>query len=195
MIGILAVDSTTAWGIAAGAVIFAGSAAIVAAWWEPAKRFVLRQEQQYDRVLRRQLLMDVRPRTVTLMGAGAILFFALVAYAMIQHVLVALAGAAFGAALPPLIVRFLRARRLYRLEDQLVDGIQTLSSGVRAGLNLVQSIGLLARNGVRPISEEFAHLVREYVQRYPSTSYTLNRLGDHVDRLDQRAGRRTLPLG
>jgi hypothetical protein len=27
---------------------------------------------------------------------------------------------------------------------------------------------------------QFAHLVREYVQRYPSTSYTLNRLGDHL---------------
>jgi len=26
---------------------------------------------------------------------------------------------------------------------------------------------------------QFGHLVREYVQRYPSTSYTLNRLGDH----------------
>jgi hypothetical protein len=27
---------------------------------------------------------------------------------------------------------------------------------------------------------QFAHLVREYVERYPSTSYTLNRLGDHM---------------
>jgi hypothetical protein len=27
---------------------------------------------------------------------------------------------------------------------------------------------------------QFSHLVREYVQRHPSTSYTLNRLGDHL---------------
>jgi hypothetical protein len=27
---------------------------------------------------------------------------------------------------------------------------------------------------------QFRHLVRDYVQRYPSTSYTLNRLGDHL---------------
>jgi hypothetical protein len=34
---------------------------------------------------------------------------------------------------------------------------------------------------------QFAHLVREYVQRFPSTSYTLNRLGDHLPQffLDQ----------
>ena len=36
-------------------------------------------------------------------------------------------------------------RRLARLETQLVGGIQTLSSGVRAGLNLVQSMELVAR--------------------------------------------------
>jgi hypothetical protein len=29
---------------------------------------------------------------------------------------------------------------------------------------------------------QFSHLVREYVQHYPSTSYTLNRLGDHLPR-------------
>jgi len=28
--------------------------------------------------------------------------------------------------------------------------------------------------------QQFSHLVRAYVQRHPSTSYTLNRLGDHV---------------
>ncbi|MCJ7755270.1 MAG: DNA-binding domain-containing protein, partial [Thermoanaerobaculales bacterium] len=27
---------------------------------------------------------------------------------------------------------------------------------------------------------QFSHLVRTYVERYPSTSYTLNRLGDHL---------------
>jgi len=34
---------------------------------------------------------------------------------------------------------------------------------------------------------QFGHLVREYVQRHPSTSYTLNRLGDHLPQffLDQ----------
>jgi hypothetical protein len=30
--------------------------------------------------------------------------------------------------------------------------------------------------------EQFSDLVREYVQRYPSRSYTLNRLGDHLPR-------------
>jgi hypothetical protein len=39
--------------------------------------------------------------------------------------------------------------------------------------------------------EAFADLVRDYVQRYPSRSYTLNRLGDHLPRflLDEPARR------
>ncbi|HUS47285.1 MAG TPA: type II secretion system F family protein [Phycisphaerae bacterium] len=142
--------------------IFLGMAGVILFGWDPFRRLVLRMEGYYDRVLRRQLLLDVNPRTVTMLGLGAILLFALIAYSLIQHVLSGLIGAAFGAVLAPLSVRFLRARRLYKLEDQLVDGIQTLSSGVRAGLNLVQAMGLLATNGVKPISEEFGHLHREY---------------------------------
>lgn len=165
MIGMLAAappGSPLVWRILLGVMIFVATAGIVAAWWGPFRRFILRREAGYDRVLRRSLLMDVKPRTVTIMWLGAVLLLALIGYALIGHVLVALLGAAFGAVLPALTISFLKARRLYRLEDQLVDGIQTLSSGVRAGLNLVQSIGLLARNGVRPISEEFGHLAREY---------------------------------
>ncbi len=157
-----ALAASGVWLVILGLLVFLAVVGTVAAGWEPLKRLVARQEAGYDRVLRRSLLMDVSPRTVTLLGLGAMGLFALIGYALIQHVLSALVGAAFGAALVPLTIRLLKARRLYRLEDQLVDGIQTLSSGVRAGLNLVQSIELLARNGVRPISEEFSHLTREY---------------------------------
>ena len=59
------------------------------------------------------------------------------------------------------------AKLMRELEDQLVDGIQTLSSGVRAGLNLIQAMQLLGDSGVRPISDEFAHLIREYEHGVP----------------------------
>jgi Flp pilus assembly protein TadB len=48
------------------------------------------------------------------------------------------------------------------LEEQLVGGVQTLASGVRAGLNLVQSMEMIARDAPAPLSQEFAHLLREY---------------------------------
>lgn len=138
------------------------AAALTAAVWRPARRFIGRQEAYYDKVLRGSLLMDVNPRTVTLLAVGAVLLMGMVAYSLVQHLLVALAGGAGGVFLPSLVLKLLRARRRQKLEDQLVNGVQTLSSGVRAGLNLVQAMELLAQNGVRPISEEFAHLLREY---------------------------------
>jgi len=134
----------------------------VAAVWRPVGRFIARQEVYYDNVLRKSLLIDVNPRTVTFLAVGAVLLLATVAYAIVDHVLVAIAGGAIGVFLPALTLKLLRTMRQRKLEDQLVDGVQTLSSGVRAGLNLVQAIELLAKNGVRPISEEFGHMLREY---------------------------------
>ena len=142
--------------------IFVAVVGMVLTWWAPLRQYVLRREAYYDEVLRRKLLMQVSPRTVTLLGLGAVVLVALIAYALIPCLIAAAAGAAAGSRRPRLVVRFLQRRRLYRLNEQLVDGIQTLSSGVRAGLNLVQAMELLAVNGVRPIREEFAHLLREY---------------------------------
>jgi len=65
------------------------------------------------------------------------------------------------------VLKLLRIRRLDRLELQLVGGIQTLASGVRAGLNLVQSMELVARDGPIPLRQEFRHLLREYEYGVP----------------------------
>jgi len=158
----VAAQAETAYEIILAALIFFAAVGLIYYGWEPLRRFIRREEDYYDKVLRRSLLLNVRPRTVTLLGLAAIVLLALIAYSLIRHPLMALGGAVVGAVLPRLTVRLLKARRLYKLEDQLVDGIQTLASGVRAGLNLVQAIELLARNGVRPIAEEFGHMLREY---------------------------------
>jgi tight adherence protein B len=63
---------------------------------------------------------------------------------------------------PTAITKFLIRRRILKLEEQIVSGIQTIASGVRAGLNLVQAMQLLARNASKPLSQEIAQLLREY---------------------------------
>jgi len=150
------------WTAIVMAAIFLATTAVSLSWWGPLRRHIRSRESYYDRVLRGALLMNVSPRTVTLLALAAIPTMALLAYAIIHHPLVAVLGGVCGAFLPTLVLKLLCVRRLRRLEDQLVDGVQTLSAGVRAGLNLVQAMDLLAKNGVRPISEEFAHLLREY---------------------------------
>ncbi len=165
MICLLAAPSSgseTALHIATAVAIFIAVAGVAIVWYEPVRRFILRREAYYDGVLRGSLLLDINPRTVTVLCLGAIALLAMIGYVLVNHILMALLCGAIGALIPWLVLRFLKARRLYKLEEQLVDGIQTLTAGVRAGLNLVQAMELLAKNDVKPISEEFGHLVREY---------------------------------
>lgn len=156
------VTDLTIWQVAVSAVIFVAAVLLVLGGWAPFRRLIRRQEDSYESVLHRSLLLDISPRAVTLMSGGAVVLFAVIAYALIHHFLVALAGALAGLVLPVVTIRFLKRRRMSQLEEQLVDGIQTLTSGVRAGLNLIQAMELLAHNALRPISEEFGHLLREY---------------------------------
>ena len=193
--------------IATGCALAAGVSAFVFALWRPVGRFIGRQEAHYDEVLRKSLLMDVSPRTVTVLAAGTVVLMAMVAYSIIQSGLMALLGAVAGVFLPSLILKALRTIRMQKLEDQLVDGLQTLSAGVRAGLNLIQAMELLSQTGLKPISQEFAHLLREYeygvtlertmlnaAERIGSTNYRLlfsallthrERGGDLAETLDR----------
>lgn len=146
------------WNLALAAAVFLA----VTAGWGPLRRWVLRQEQTYGYILRNTLLLDVRPRTVTWFGIGCVAFGAMVGLLVFPSFITLIIGGAIGLLIPMGVVRYLKWRRLRKLEDQLVDAVQTLASGVRAGLNLVQAFELVAKNLPAPVSQEFAHLLREY---------------------------------
>lgn len=146
------------WNVA----LFVAMFLAVTSGWAPLRDWILRQERTYGYLLRTTLLMDVKPRTITWFGLGCVAFGAMVGFALFHGMVAMLIGGAIGAIIPMGTVRLLKIRRLRKLEDQLVDGVQTLASSVRAGLNLVQGFELVARNLQAPISQEFGHLVREY---------------------------------
>lgn len=63
---------------------------------------------------------------------------------------------------PWLILRNLATRRHEQIEDQLADAMVSLSSAIRAGLSLPQSLDVLASQCPRPIRDEFQQLHGEY---------------------------------
>ena len=128
----------------------------------PILAFLKREEERYDQVLNRQLLLNVPPKAAIAAAAALIVLCAIIPYAWLEDPLSPCLGAVGGWFLPAALVRHLEARRKARLERQLVDGITALASGVRAGLTLVQSMELLAKNTAGPIQQEFAQLLREY---------------------------------
>lgn len=145
-----------------------------------------RQELAYDRVLRRQLLIDIEPRTALGISAGLVVTMGLFAFVITYSLLAAFACAAAAMLLPNFYIRHLEAERLRRLESQLVDGLTTLAAAARAGLNLVQSMELLETNAVGPIKQEFGQLLREYrlgLDLNQAMQNASNRIGSQIYRL------------
>jgi len=141
---------------------FVSVAAVVCFAWPQIRYLLWRQEQRFDAVLNRQLLMDINPRLAQAAVGGAVLLVGLICYSLGEDPLWFIVGAAAAAFLPSAVINHLEAKRRARLEAQLVDGITSLASGVRAGLNLVQSMQLLVQNMEGPIKQEFEQLLREY---------------------------------
>lgn len=69
--------------------------------------------------------------------------------------------AAAGLLLPISIVNAMRARRIRRFDEQLVDALIQMSSAFRAGLSLLQAAQTIAEEMPNPIAQEFALFGRE----------------------------------
>lgn len=133
----------------------------------PLRRVLLAREAKYKDVLQGRLLMDVQPRMVSVLTGIASGLLALCAYGVTGSLIFAALAACGGMFLPTMAMKMLRERRLQKIDAQLLVGISTLSSGVRAGLNMVQAMEMLASEGPTPLRQEFAHLVREYEYGLP----------------------------
>jgi len=133
-------------------------------------RMVRNQEERFHQALVELFLFDVTPRQLTY-----VMFAAALTTGSILALFAAHAGAgalgltvAFGIGLvlgywvPRLVIFILQRRRREKLNGQLVDGLVTLANGMRAGLNLVQSMKLIEENGQPPISQEFGLMLREF---------------------------------
>lgn len=141
--------------------LLAGILLMVRYGYTPGKAWIDKQQLYYDRVLCRQLLLDVDPRTAVWAHIAGVVFIVLIGV-YLTGVLIGLVLAAISALVPYFIIRHLETKRRFRLEVQLVDGLASMASGVRAGLNLVQSMQLLVQNQNGPIEQEFGQILREY---------------------------------
>lgn len=63
--------------------------------------------------------------------------------------------------LPTVVVHWLQARYLQKVDDQLVDSLRMMANALKAGLNLQQAIELVNREMPDPIAGVFGRVVRE----------------------------------
>jgi tight adherence protein B len=145
-------------------------AVIFAVWLglNPLRALLIKREDFYRHVLCNTLLLDIPPRVVTVLTAMVMVLLGAIGFIMLEGSIIAtLLAAGVGFILPRTIINLLRKRRLEKLESQLVGCIQTLASGVRAGLNLVQAMEMVSRDGPPPIRQEFRHMLQEYEYGVP----------------------------
>lgn len=141
--------------------VFASVYLFVRYGWATVLYWLRRREEYLDKVLNFQLLLNVNPRlamvlmgsSITLLGVMGFVLGGLVWF--IPFVII-------GFCIPTFVLKYLDLRRRTQLEMQLVDGINTVASGVRAGLTLVQAMELLVQNHIGPIRQEFGQMLREY---------------------------------
>ena len=86
----------------------------------------------------------------------------LVAFILIHHWMAVAAGAVVGLLLPTVVLKFKTAKRKEMFDSQLMDGLMILSSSLRGGLSMLQSIEVLVEETSPPISEEFGLVLREH---------------------------------
>lgn len=136
----------------------------------PFGRLIERQEADFHGALVELFMFDVTPRQLTyVMFGGALLagvllgLFALHAGSGVGSLVLAFVfGLALGYWVPRLVIFVLQRRRRQKLNEQLIDGLVTLANGMRAGLNLVQSMKLIETNTAPPLAQEFGLMLREF---------------------------------
>jgi tight adherence protein B len=136
----------------------------------PLGGMIRRQEEAYSAALAELFLFDVKPRQLTFVMFGvAMVVGAALGIFVYQSdvggwavVGAVAAGTLVGYWVPRLVIFVMQRRRRQKLNDQLIDGLVTLANGMRAGLNLVQSMKLIETNALPPINQEFALMLREF---------------------------------
>lgn len=128
----------------------------------PGRRWIDKQSVSYDRVLRRQLMLDVEPKVVVYFNVASVVLIFLLGMFVTGSIVLGMIFAGIMVFVPHFVIKHLESKRRQKLEIQLVDGLTTLASGTRAGLNLVQSMQLIVENYKGPIHQEFRQVLREY---------------------------------
>lgn len=95
-------------------------------------------------------------------GAGAVIFL-LVGFfgSWIVGTILSLIVSFIGFKLPRIVVDFLVEKRIKAYSLQMVDALQLLSNGIRAGLSVPQAMGMIVEEMPAPISQEFGILLQQ----------------------------------
>lgn len=111
----------------------------------------------------RELFLFVDPARLYVLNLALTLLGAIAAWMLTGSVLVGLAAGVVLALSPSLVLRWLRARRIAHIEQQLPDALQMLAGTARAGLSLPAAMRQVSAELTPPLQQEL--LLVQHEQR------------------------------
>jgi tight adherence protein B len=109
----------------------------------------------------KEVFLDMDPQKLFILNILAPALLGFIGLGFTRSLVGAAIGAGFGFAIPALIVKRMVLTRKARFNSQITDGLMILSSCLKGGLSLLQSIEALVEELPPPISQEFGLILRE----------------------------------
>lgn len=119
-------------------------------------------ERDFTEKLRRLRIRVKRLRAMILGWLIAVAVFFASTWVILNLPVLGFVSAVVLFCFPWYLVRRMARRRKNQLEDQLADAMVSMSSAIKSGLSLSQSLEILADQSPRPICQEFQQMMTEY---------------------------------
>jgi tight adherence protein B len=109
----------------------------------------------------RELFLFVEPDKLFMLNLALMLLMGAIAWVLSHSLFLAAVATVVTALAPRFLLKFLRQRRLDKLEQQLPDTLLMLAGGMKAGVSLTQAVQQLVLESQPPVSQEFDLVLRE----------------------------------
>ncbi|MEO5969466.1 MAG: type II secretion system F family protein [Bdellovibrionia bacterium] len=112
------------------------------------------------------MFIDIPPQRILLglfsisFGLGTLIFLAFLPN-LFPGIPLAIIGTIIGWKLPKPIVNYMYNKRVKKFVMQMVDALSLMSNGMKSGLSVVQSLGLVTQEMPNPIQQEFTLVLSE----------------------------------
>ena len=109
----------------------------------------------------REVFVDMDPQKLFIVNIVAPTILSVIGLIVTRSIVGCLIGMGIGLVIPALIVKNMVTMRKNKFNAQITDGLMILSSCLKGGLSLLQSIEALVEELPAPISQEFGLILRE----------------------------------
>ena len=106
---------------------------------------------------------DLKLRYSEYIGLYIIMVIApgLLAFIFTKQIIFVMLASAIGAFVPRTFVKIRQVTRIKNIDNQLVDALVLISNSLKAGFSFLQGLELVAEEAPKPISDEFARVLKE----------------------------------